>query len=43
MGKECDLSKKKRDYEVMLKNTTMKACEIADACKVSPQSVGRIT
>jgi hypothetical protein len=26
----------------MLKNTTMKAYEIAAACKVSSQSVGRI-
>jgi hypothetical protein len=48
MGKGCDLSKKKkkreRDYEVMLNNTTIKACEIAVACMVSHQCqcVGRI-
>jgi thioredoxin reductase len=43
MGKGCDLSaRKRRKFEVTLKNTSMKARKIVVACKVSPQSVGRI-
>jgi hypothetical protein len=43
MGNRCDLSsRKKREIKVMLKNTAMKTCEIAVACKVSPERVGRI-
>jgi hypothetical protein len=38
-----DLSpRRKKEFDVMLKNTAMKACEIAVACEVSPQNVGRI-
>jgi hypothetical protein len=37
MGKGCDLSpRKKREIEVMSKNTAMEVCGIAVACNISP-------